>query len=282
MSYKILIVDDDPQNIELLLEYLANESCELLYAPNGQVALMLARQELPDLIVMDWEMPVLNGIEAVKLLQADPKTQKIPIIIATGIRVEPSDLEEALDTGAVDFLKKPFNPVEFNARIRSNLRIKKQHETITRLLEEALARKERELTATALFEHEKNNLITKLIEQLEKLSPLHDSDSGLSQQVNDIKRQLKSQLNLKRSWDSFRLHFEEVHPDFFNRLHEHYGPLSITEKRMCAFLKIGMDNKEIALLTNVETGSVRKSLNRLKNKLNLEAEDDLRTHVNHI
>lgn len=280
MSQKILIVDDDPKNLELILEYLAAEPFEIIYAANGQRALKLAKDEMPDLIIMDWEMPILNGIEAVKELKKDTATQKIPIIIATGVMVEPTDLEEALDTGAVDFLRKPFNPIEFNARVRSNIRLREQHETITRLLRESLQRKERELASSALFEHEKNTLLAKLIEQLEKITPLPDAEAG--QQINDIKRQLKSQLNLKKSWDSFKVHFEEVHPDFFTRLEKRHPTLSLTEKRMCAFMKIGLDNKEIALLTNVEAGSVRKSLNRLKNKLELPAEAVLREFITQI
>jgi CheY-like chemotaxis protein len=285
MANKILIVDDDPNNLEVVLEFLSDKPDELLYAPNGKRAIELAIQELPDLILMDWEMPVLNGLEAVKELQSNPYTKHIPIIIATGVMLEPQNLEEALDTGAVDFLRKPFNPIEFNARIRANLRIKQQHETITQLLEkekllmhEALERKDRELTSAALFEHEKNNMIVKLLEELDKLSGF--AGNGVSShQLNQIKRELKKQLNLDKSWNSFKIHFEEVHPNFFDKLIEEFGSLSLNEKKMCAYLKIGLDNKEIALLTNVVVGSVRKSLNRLKKKLNLEIEDSLRDFI---
>lgn len=284
MANKILIVDDDPHNLEVVLEYLSDKPDELLYAPNGQRAIELAKEELPDLILMDWEMPVLNGLQAVKALQSDPLTVHIPIIIATGVMIEPIHLETALDTGAVDFLKKPFNPIEFNARIRANLRIKEQHETITRLLEnekllmqEALERKDRELTTSALFEHEKNGMLTKLLEELDKLTSYSEGD--FSMQLNQIKRELKKQLNLDKSWNSFKLHFEEVHPEFFGRLNKEFGALSLNEKKMCAYIKIGLDNKEIALLTNVVVGSVRKSLNRLKKRLNLSIEDSLRDYI---
>ncbi len=284
MTNKILIVDDDPQNLELILEYLSDKPDELLYAPNGKKALELAREEVPDLILMDWEMPVLNGIEAVEELQKDPLTQKIPIIITTGVMLKSSDLGQALDTGAVDFLRKPFDPIVLNARIKANLRIKEQHDTITRLLEkekklisDALERKQRELASAAIFEHEKNNMLIKLLEQLEALKV--DADSDISSHLNTIKRQLKGQLNLDRSWNNFKIHFQEVHPDFFSRLDEEFGSLSPGEKRMCAYLKIGLENKEIAMLTNVVAGSVRKSLNRLKKKLNLGVEHSLREFI---
>lgn len=284
MGNRILIVDDDPNNLELVLEYLADKPDELFYAPNGEKAIELAKEEQPDLILMDWEMPVLNGIEAVKELKKDPTTSQIPIIIATGVMIKPSNLGEALDTGAVDFLKKPFNPIEFNARVKANLRIVEQHKIITGLLEtekkliqEALNRKERELASTTMFEHEKNTMITKLIEELDNLNI--ESNTKISSQLTIIKRQLKSKLNLNKSWNNFKTSFEEVHPNFFNKLEELHGPLNLNEKRMCSYLKIGLDNKEIAMLTNIEAGSVRKFLNRLKNKLQLTAEDSLRNHI---
>lgn len=284
MAHKILVVDDDPYNLELVLEYLENKPEEVLYAPNGKRAVELAKVEKPDLILMDWEMPVMNGIEAVKELQRNEVTQNIPIIIATGVMIRPSDLGTALDTGAVDFIKKPFNPIEFNARIRANLRIKQQHELITKLLEnekrmikQDLERKERELSSAAMFEHEKNSVLIKLLEELDKIEL--NADSNVSMELHSVRRQLRSQLNLDKSWNNFKIHFEEVHPDFFKRLSDQFGSMSPNEKKMCAYLKIGLDNKEIAILTNVVSGSVRKSLNRLKKKLNLSAEESLRDFI---
>lgn len=284
MTNKILIADDDPHNLELILEYLADKPNELLYAINGVSAIKLAQKELPDLILMDWEMPILNGIEAVKELQNDPVTKDIPIIIVSGIMLKPSDLKQALDTGAVDFIQKPFDPIIFNARIRANLRIKKQHDTILQLLrkekefiQDALHKKERELAATTIFEHEKNNVLSKLIHQLDHLAAKPDLD--ISNNLGEIKRQLKGHLNIRNSWDNFKLHFEEVHPNFFDRLYEKFGPLSLNEKKMCAYLKIGINNKEIAILTNVVPASVRRSLNRLKKKLRLSPEENLRVYI---
>jgi CheY-like chemotaxis protein len=208
------------------------------------------------------------------------ETRNIPIIIATGVMIRPTDLGTALDTGAVDFIKKPFNPIEFNARIRANLRIKEQHELITQLMKSDLERKERELSSAAMFAHEKNTMLIKLLEEFEKLEL--PPEARVSSDLLQIKRQLKSWLNLDKSWNNFKIHFEEVHPNFFTTLTENYESLSTNEKKMCAYLKIGLDNKEIAVLTNVVSGSVRKALNRLKKKLNLEVEDSLREFISKI
>jgi len=287
MKNKILVVDDDPNILELVSEYLIAKPYELIFAPNGKRAITLAAEEQPDLIIMDWEMPVLNGIEAVKEILDNPVTHNIPIIITTGVNLEPTDLEEALNTGAVDFLRKPYSPIEFIARLKANIRIRDQHQTITELLKKekehirlSLEKKEREQVSAAMFEHEKNSVILKLIEELDKLTT--DSNSKISIRLNDIKRQLKNKLDLSKSWNNFKVRFEEVHPDFFETLHAKFDFLNLNEKRMCAYLKIGLGNKEIATLTNVESGSVRKSLNRLKKKLQLQPEDNLREYVSYV
>lgn len=277
---KLLIVDDDPQNLELILEYLNDEPKSVLYAPNGQKALELAQSELPDLILLDWEMPVLDGISTIKELLKNPKTKDIPIIINSGVKLEPEHLRHALASGAIDFIRKPFDPIEFKARIAANLRIKRQHQTIVKLLEEALQRKEREITLSAMFEHAKNDLITKLMDALDKITPLQDQE--IKSEVFRIRRELNGQLNLQKSWDKFKVSFEEVHPDFFNRLEQEHGAMSPNEKRLSAFLKMGLENKEIASLTHVESSSIRKALNRLKKRLNLKPEDHLRHYIEKI
>lgn len=277
---RILVADDDPHNMEVIVSFLENEDFDILYAPNGSRAIDLAISEKPDLILMDWEMPVINGIQAIKALQQNPETQRIPIIINTGVRVDPSDLEEALETGAVDYLQKPFHPVEFKARIRANLRIRKQHDTILELMQGSIERKDRELAALAIQAHEKGHLFSQLLSEINKLRPL--ASEVLLRKIGELQREINTKLNLSKTWESFTMHFEEVHPGFYDRLKEIHGELTPSELRLCAYLKINLDNKEIAMLTNVESGSVRKALTRLKKRLSLKADDNLRPYISAI
>lgn len=276
-SSKFLIVDDDPRNMELILKYLSDQPAEVLYAPDGKRAVELAKLEKPDIIFMDWEMPVLNGVEALKILKSDSETSSIPIIINSGIRINPKDLEIALETGAVDFLSKPFEPIEFNARVRANLRLKHQHDTITSLLQENLQRKERELTKLTIQEHEKSTLISEMLAELEKLKPF--ASPSLLTRLGQLQREMKTKLNLTKSWEKFTVHFEDVHPDFFKDLRAKHPSLSQSDERLCAYLRIHLDNKEIAHLSNVESASVRKALMRLKKKLELPQEANLREYI---
>lgn len=290
---KILIADDDPMNLEVMLNFLDAEQLEVLYAPNGKKALTLAVDESPDLIILDWEMPVMNGIETIKILAKDPQTKNIPIIIATGVMRQSIDLKTALDAGAIDFLKKPFDSIEFKARVDSALRlsfsrkeIRRQHAEILeltsrekKLLEENLDLKARELSSATLIDYQKNQLMIGLLDEVKRID--RKTDNAYSEDFRQISRQIKTYIDLGKSWAGFKLHFDEVHPEFFERLNKEWS-LTNNESRICAYLKIGLGNKEIASLTNVESASVRRSLNRLKKKLGLKQEDGLREFINQI
>lgn len=288
---KILIADDDPINLEVMLNYLDDELCEVLYAPNGKKAIEVALEEDPDLIILDWEMPVMNGIEAITYLRSDDSTKDIPIVIATGVMKESIDLKTALDAGALDFLRKPFEAIEFKARIDNALRlsfsqkeIRQQHTeilTLTKreknLLKENLDYKTRELSSATLIDYQKNELLVNLMEEVKRLDNL--TNSLYAPDIRKITRQIKAYSDLNKSWGNFKLHFEEVHPGFFEKI-SLGKELTSNESRICAYLKIGLGNKEIASLTNVESASVRRALHRLKKKLDLSPKQNLRDFVN--
>ena len=286
-----MVADDDPVNLEVILDFLEDKGDEVLYAPNGSRACELAAKELPDVIIMDWEMPIMNGIEAIHILRQDPVTAEIPIIVATGVMTQSEDLKKAMDTGAVDFIRKPFDPIEFNARLSTTLRlsasfkeIKEQKQQIEELasreqemMKASLEQKERELSSAAIFDYQKSELLTKLLEEVKRLDTV--TNNLYAPEIRKISREIKSFLDLDRSWSNFKVHFDEVHPEFLEQIGNHFSDLTINEQRICAYLKIGLNNKEIATLTNVESASVRRALNRLKKKLNLTAEDSLREFI---
>lgn len=281
---KILVADDEYGNVEVIIAFLKGISDRILYAPNGKLACELAIKEKPELIIMDWQMPEMNGIEAIRKLQENPDSKEIPVIMATGVMTEVANLKEALDAGAVDFLRKPFNPIEFRARTESALRIKSQHDAITKFLEqekthaeELLKHKERELSSAAMFESQRSALLDGLMEQLERLNKITNHVHATD--IIAIEKQLKSQLDLGKSWDSFKSHFEDVHPGFFEKLTAQFDGLSVNERKLCAYIRMGMNNFEISQMTNVADSSVRKNINRLKKKLNLGADDNIRQFI---
>ncbi|WP_462248846.1 response regulator [Ekhidna sp.] len=271
---RILIADDEYSNVELVLSIIDERIKEVFYAPNGKVAVELAQEEKPDIILMDWEMPEMNGIEAIKAIKETESIAHIPIIVATGLKTSDENLMEALDVGAVDFLRKPYSVVEFKARIESSIRIQKQHEAIQRMLQESIEQKQRELTSMATLDFQKSALLNELLEQVGRLDRI--TNFVYATDIKDIQKQLKSQLDLDKSWDSFKTHFEETHTGFFNKLNEAFDSLSVNERKLCAYIKMGMGNFEICQMTGSSDAALRKAINRLKKKLNLGAKDDIR------
>jgi DNA-binding NarL/FixJ family response regulator len=140
-----------------------------------------------------------------------------------------------------------------------------------------LGQKERELSTAAIFDYQKSELLTKLLDEVRRLDTV--TNNLYAPEIKKISREIRSFLDLDRSWSNFKLHFEEVHPGFLENIAGSFEDLTNNEHRVCAYLKIGLSNKEIATLTNVESASVRRALNRLKKKLNLTPEDDLRTFI---
>lgn len=254
-----------------------DENSEVFYAPNGKVAIELAKEELPDIIIMDWEMPVMNGIEAIEVIKKTPKIDQIPIIVATGIQTNDESLKKALASGAVDFLRKPYSEIEFNARVESALRIKKQHLTIEKMLRDAIEQKQRQLTSMATIDFQKSALLNELLDQVGRLDRI--TNYVYATDISEIQKKLKSQLNLDKSWDNFKLQFEEVYTGFFEKLDRQFTTLSNNERKLCAYIKMGMGNFEICQMTGSSDVALRKAINRLKKKLSLKAEDDLRKYL---
>ena len=122
MAEKILVVDDERDVRGLLSDFLTEEGYRVILATNGAEAIGLAELENPEVILLDINMPGIDGIEVCKKLKAQEKTQFIPIIIITAL--EESGFIAYLE-GADDFVSKPFNLVELTFRVRSMLRIRR-------------------------------------------------------------------------------------------------------------------------------------------------------------
>lgn len=120
----ILIVDDMPNNIQIIGSMLSKEGYNFTAANNGEHALAIIEKKLPDLILLDIMMPDMDGYEMCKILKSNPKTSEIPIIFLTA-KAEPEDIVKGFDVGGADYVTKPFNQKELLARIRTHLEIMK-------------------------------------------------------------------------------------------------------------------------------------------------------------
>lgn len=125
---RILVVDDVQPNIRLLEAVLSTQGYEVIPASSGAEALELVVERRPDLILLDVQMPGMNGYEVCRRLRADPATSFLPVVMVTSSEGE--DRVAAIEAGADDFVQKPFNQAELLARVRSLLRIKQYHDTV--------------------------------------------------------------------------------------------------------------------------------------------------------
>ena len=117
----ILLVEDELAQREVLDYNLEAEGFRVVSAENGEEALLLVDENLPDIIVLDWMMPSLSGIEVCRRLKMRPETRSIPIIMLSA-RSEEVDKVRGLETGADDYVVKPYSVVELMARVRTQLR----------------------------------------------------------------------------------------------------------------------------------------------------------------
>jgi two-component system phosphate regulon response regulator PhoB len=118
---QVLLVEDEPAQREVLAYNLEAEGYHVRRAENGEEAMLLIDEAAPDLIILDWMMPLLSGIEVCRRVKSKPETRGIPVIMLSA-RSEEVDAVRGLDTGADDYVIKPYNLRELMARVRTQLR----------------------------------------------------------------------------------------------------------------------------------------------------------------
>lgn len=169
----ILVVDDEERNVRLLQHLCGGLGYEVIIAKNGHEALELARTQMPDLILMDVMMPVMNGFDATFQLKKDDSTRQIPVIMLTALG-EKKDRIVGIEKGANDYLTKPFDTEELSLRIRNNLQIKEYHDFIknhNETLEKEVAIRTRELNkAYEKLDTTYNRVKESYIETIQKLN----------------------------------------------------------------------------------------------------------------
>lgn len=173
---EVLIVDDIPSNLNFLSEVLHLEGIGVIMATRGDDALKIAGYKHPDLILLDIAMPVMDGYEVCARLKSDPETQDIPVIYLTA-RTEPEDILKGFETGAVDYILKPFNATELIARVKTHLELRAKTEalkTINVRLEEQVKQRTAEITKANSELRESNYKLAIAYEELSNLDKAKD------------------------------------------------------------------------------------------------------------
>jgi len=289
-NYTILIVDDDSEHLKLITGHLIdhNPEYQLLIATNGRSGYDIAVKKLPDLILMDWEMPQINGVEAIRLIKADEKARAIPIIMITGTEYDTDKLKDAMEAGAIDFIRKPYNQVELLARIMTqtrhleiNRKLLEQQELVIRqekelllkekaILEQEVENQKKQLTMNALNMVRQGELVQSVITGLNNIFPYTSPEGRLL--LNSLISQLNNKTN-EHLQEEFEICFEKVHTDFYTNLTRCIPDISIREKRLCAFLRMNMTTKEIAAITFQTPNAIDVAKFRLRKKTGSENDE---------
>jgi len=137
----ILIVDDQIENIQVIQNCLEKLPIKFLIyrATNASTALQICLKKIPDIVITDWDMPEMSGIELVCELKNNASTKNIPVIMCTGVMLTSENLKTALDAGAFDYIRKPIDKVELEARLMSALRYSESLNTIKTECEQFLS-----------------------------------------------------------------------------------------------------------------------------------------------
>ncbi|WP_353931700.1 hybrid sensor histidine kinase/response regulator [Okeanomitos corallinicola TIOX110] len=175
---KILIIDDEPDNFDVIDALLDREGYELSYVSNGKEAMALLKVFHPDVILLDVMMPQMNGIEFCQQFKSNSRWKHIPIIMVTALNSK-EDLSQCIAVGADDFISKPVNGTELRSRVRSMLRIKQQYDS----LQEALQLRE---DLSNMIVHDLRNPLTSVILAAEMLRVGSLSPERIHQKSNQI------------------------------------------------------------------------------------------------
>jgi CheY-like chemotaxis protein len=224
MSATILVVDDLKDNVVLLKTLLEHNGYNVLSAISGEEAVRLAREAMPDLILMDVMMAGMDGITACSILTNDERTKSIPVIMITA-KSEPDDLKRGLEAGASDYVRKPFVLAELLARVSNALRFKEVQEKLVeqqkkiaimelagaaahelnqpltvincqiKLLEEALEEKKIKPGREIEIIHESVNRMTEIIRKIGNITKYKTKDYLLGERIIDLDKASEDQEN---------------------------------------------------------------------------------------
>lgn len=282
---KILIVEDESAHQLALLDILeaSGKVYDILSAFNGREALAIAKKELPDLILTDWEMPVMNGVDFILALKEDEQLADIPLIMCTGIMTSSEHLKTALEAGANDYVRKPFDAIEVNARINAMMSFSREHHRRIGLEKEIYQQKlvsgneklqiqQQSLMVAKSFLMHNNAYVDEIIEVLASLRT--QVTINCHKKIIDLISKIKSDMT-RGSWEDIALHFEKIHPSFLGNLKQRFSVLTQNELELCMYLKLNMSSKEIQTVSCKSSAALKKAFQRLKKKLDVLSNDSL-------
>ncbi|MDQ8935738.1 response regulator transcription factor [Acinetobacter rudis] len=284
-SATILVVDDVPENLGLLYKQLDKSGFEVLLATEGQQAIDIAQTKQPDLILLDVNMPIVDGFECCQKLKAHPLTEYIPVIFMTGW-TETEFILKGFQVGCVDYVTKPLHLDEVLARITTHLahakRFKQQQHAIdaSQLSVMAVDQDAQLLWQTSscqrhLLDHSLNDLQTFILHWLQHLNTSSTENKTYriryQTQPVDLQLRLLSPTQLDESSPSYLIEVQVATGIYSAIETQHYCPMLTTrEAEVLYWVSLGKTSKDIGQILNLSPRTVNKHLENIFNKLGVE------------
>lgn len=191
----ILIVDDVPQNLQVLRSALQKSNYRIAAANNGEVALRYLQKNIPDLILLDVMMPVINGFEVCRQIKAQDHLKDIPVIFLTA-RTEKEDVVTGFEAGGVDYITKPFNMSELMSRVKTHIALKNARDTILKMNESLVALNEEKTELMHIASHDLKNPLTAILMHAQSLKDLNPDESASFESGSAILRSGSKMLDI--------------------------------------------------------------------------------------
>jgi CheY-like chemotaxis protein/DNA-binding CsgD family transcriptional regulator len=273
-SANILIVDDIPSNIRLMVSILDEHGYSVSYAQSGKHAIELCKKVFFDLILLDVMMPGMDGFEVCEVLKSMELTREIPVIFLTA-RTDQDSILKGFEIGGVDYVTKPFSEKELLVRIRTHLDLKQTRDA----LESELDFKKKIMTENALFITRRTELGNTIIEDLRKINKAthNEYSDNILAAISRLKNLIQGQ-----EWKEFEVRFEEEHGRFREKLIALHPDLTPNEVKLCTFLRLDMSSKEISEITKQSVRALETARSRMRKKLRLERSDNLVLYLHDI
>lgn len=311
----ILIIDDREFDRVLYKEYLGDEQYNFTELDDGEGAITALNSKEFDLILLDWQMPRVGGLETLRNVK-NSTHRDTPIIIITGLE-DDKVLEQAFDYGGVDFINKPVSKIELNSRVNSVLKLFHSTKLLIKQKEELeslnsiISKQKEELQETFKIKQElaeireeqqqleisdKNRKImtmevdsSKNVNQVKNIKKLisegkkilaQDANGNIGISIlNKLQKEMDDLFGKEDSWSDFKNIYESIEPAFFKKLTAINPKLTSLDLQHCAYIKMNLDNYEITKILNVELKSLQQTRYRLKKKLKVGENAKLREFI---
>ncbi len=270
---KILVIDDVYENLIAIISIIEKHLPGIIIyqANDGTTALKALKRLTPDIIISDWDMPEMNGLELVQALQASPEMRHVPVIISTGVMIEPENMKIALEAGAIDYIRKPTVPVELIARIHSAL-------TIAGYQKKLIGEKEGKILENTMFTNRINRFLAKISASINEITEESHMGPGTAKKLSEIALGIDEKIK-GSGWQEFSIAYNKLHPGYEQRLLAMHPSLNPTELKLSALIRLGLSVKELAGLMFVAPESMKVFRSRLRKKLGLETAQNLQSYL---